>query len=205
MTTITPKTSKLDIVDALENYITNKNITNERKVYFSGEYDSNQTKFERASNDYEVGVIANNHHIGRILLRLLRIIIDDNIDLFDLPFEIRDEEEEENRQDMLYAQENPDDYSEQNPDEGEQHSDDEGEQHSDDEDEDNTDYDLSLLLIPFENSNDKPMNINGYVRRFQEGSDYITSLPINEVFNADIWDMPRILTIIKTILSSNTK
>jgi hypothetical protein len=46
------------------------------KMYFSGEFDSNQTAFERASNHLEIGVIANNKTTGVILLRLLRILTD---------------------------------------------------------------------------------------------------------------------------------
>lgn len=51
------------------------------RIYFSGEYDNNQTDFERASNYLEMGVIANNKITGVILLHLLRIIIDRPRDL----------------------------------------------------------------------------------------------------------------------------
>lgn len=53
----------------------------EVKIYFSGEFDGNQTKFESLSNHLEVGVIAPNKITGLVLLRLVRIIIDENTDL----------------------------------------------------------------------------------------------------------------------------
>lgn len=46
------------------------------KIYFSGEYDSNQTLFESLSNQLEIGVLAPNRKTGLVLLRFLRIIID---------------------------------------------------------------------------------------------------------------------------------
>ena len=52
------------------------------KLYFSGEFDSNQTDFERKSNHLEIGVTANNETVGLALLRLLRIIIDEYPNLF---------------------------------------------------------------------------------------------------------------------------
>jgi hypothetical protein len=50
----------------------------ESKIYFSGEYDGNQTKFEQKSNHLEIGVIAPSKIEGLVLLRLVRIIIDKN-------------------------------------------------------------------------------------------------------------------------------
>jgi hypothetical protein len=50
----------------------------EMKVYFSGEFDSNQTEFEKKSNHLEIGVMASTKIEGLILLRLLRIIVDKN-------------------------------------------------------------------------------------------------------------------------------
>src|SRR3954454_8875419 len=46
------------------------------KLYFSGEFDSNQTEFEQMSNHLEIGVQANDKPVGLILLGFLRIIID---------------------------------------------------------------------------------------------------------------------------------
>ena len=59
-----------------------KKSTEPNKIYFSGEFDSNQTDFEEQSNQLKVGVITNNETTGLVLLRLLRIIIDKNPNLF---------------------------------------------------------------------------------------------------------------------------
>lgn len=57
------------------------------RVYFSGEFDGSQTFFEKQSNHLRIGVIASNHKVGLILLRLLRIIIDDVYHLLTIYFE----------------------------------------------------------------------------------------------------------------------
>ena len=49
-------------------------------MYFSGEYDSNQTKFEFGSNNLELGILAYNETVALVLLRFLRIIIDNMTD-----------------------------------------------------------------------------------------------------------------------------
>lgn len=59
-----------------------KKSTEPYKVYFSGEFDSNQTVFEKLSNNLQIGVIANNETTGLILLHFLRMIIDQHPDLF---------------------------------------------------------------------------------------------------------------------------
>jgi hypothetical protein len=46
------------------------------KLYFSGEFDSNQTKFEKRSNNLEIAVVAKHSRCAWILLSLLRTIID---------------------------------------------------------------------------------------------------------------------------------
>jgi hypothetical protein len=71
---------ELEFLEALENYFL-QNREGELKIYFSGEYNSNQTKFERASNHLEIGVIAPSEAEGLVLLRLVRIIIDRNYTL----------------------------------------------------------------------------------------------------------------------------
>jgi hypothetical protein len=48
------------------------------RIYFSGEGDSNQTQFEIASNKFELGVISSSKRVALVLLRFLRMIIDDN-------------------------------------------------------------------------------------------------------------------------------
>jgi hypothetical protein len=52
------------------------------RIYFSGEFDSNQTKFERMSNNLEIGVIANDEQVAMVLLRFVRIVVDNHEDLF---------------------------------------------------------------------------------------------------------------------------
>jgi hypothetical protein len=57
---------------------------NESLIYFSGEFDSNQTKFENKSNNLKIGVVAKSQKIGCAGLRFLRYIIDDRLhDLYD--------------------------------------------------------------------------------------------------------------------------
>lgn len=51
------------------------------KIYFSGEFDSNQSEFERKSNHLEIGVICNDKSAALVLLCLLRVIIDERIDI----------------------------------------------------------------------------------------------------------------------------
>lgn len=81
MFTIT-ENCELPLLNTIEKYLIKKsNKDNPYKLYFSGEYDSNQTKFEYASNYLEVGVSSNNEIVGLVLLRLLRIIIDKNTKL----------------------------------------------------------------------------------------------------------------------------
>lgn len=78
MFTIT-ENCELSLLDTIEKYLIKKsNNDNPHKLYFSGEYDSNQTKFEYASNNLEIGVSSNNEIVGLVLLRFLRIIIDKN-------------------------------------------------------------------------------------------------------------------------------
>src|SRR5207253_588593 len=65
-----------ELLNIIEIYIKDHIDFDVPKIYFSGEYDSNQTKFERQSNQLEIGVLASNKSSGLIMLRLLRIIID---------------------------------------------------------------------------------------------------------------------------------
>lgn len=54
------------------------------RIYFDGEYDGNQTDFERASNNLKIGVISNNSLCGYALLWFVRLIIDSNKDCLDI-------------------------------------------------------------------------------------------------------------------------
>lgn len=59
-----------------------KKITSNEKIYFSGEFDSNQTEFEKQSNHLEIGVIAKSKQGGLVGLRILRYIVDEHFVLF---------------------------------------------------------------------------------------------------------------------------
>ncbi len=59
-----------------------------KRVCFSGEQDSNQSSFEEQSNNLEIGVIANNDDEGRLMLAILRVIIDDSPNLAEWPTDI---------------------------------------------------------------------------------------------------------------------
>lgn len=62
------------------------------KLFVDGEYDSNQTNFERQSNKLEIGVVANSDTVGYSLLHILRMIIDDNFQLIECLHEWFEEE-----------------------------------------------------------------------------------------------------------------
>ena len=87
MTTLSRSTIHIAIVDALEKYVKDNNKGDVPLIFFSGKFDSNQTTFERASNNLEIGVIARNLQTSQVLLRLVHIIIDDKKGFFDVPFE----------------------------------------------------------------------------------------------------------------------
>jgi len=67
---------ELELLDIIEKYLKELPSNNNPKLYFSGEYDSNQSKFEYGSNNLEFGVLATNQTIALVMLRFLRIIID---------------------------------------------------------------------------------------------------------------------------------
>jgi hypothetical protein len=50
------------------------------QVFVSGEFDSNQTDFERKCNQLEIGVLAGSELVGKACLPLLRLIIDDGVE-----------------------------------------------------------------------------------------------------------------------------
>jgi hypothetical protein len=68
-----------ELVNSIQSYLEklSKESTQPYKIYFSGEFDSNQTDFEKQSNHLEIGVIANDKTVGLVLLRFLRIIVDE--------------------------------------------------------------------------------------------------------------------------------
>src|SRR5579863_4604528 len=65
-----------EIIDELKNYFDFLPLATP-KIYFSGESDSHQSKFERASNNLEIAVISTNKELACVLLRFVRIIIDE--------------------------------------------------------------------------------------------------------------------------------
>jgi hypothetical protein len=80
---------KPDYNNILESVLINceqleKLLTSKSHIYFSGEFDSNQTRFEKDSNNLEIGVIAKSSIVGASLLHLLRIIIDQNVEIIDM-------------------------------------------------------------------------------------------------------------------------
>lgn len=62
-------------------------------IFVSGEFDSNQTEFERKCNQLQIGVLSSFPSIGKACLPLLRAIIDDNLDglFFGLTFMNKEE------------------------------------------------------------------------------------------------------------------
>lgn len=80
------KNCEKDLLNAIELYLKKQEDSidnlNKSKLYFSGEFDSNQTKFEQGSNDLEFGVLSSNKTVALVLLRFLRIIVDNRPDLF---------------------------------------------------------------------------------------------------------------------------
>ena len=68
----------LSILDAIEHKPAD---IDSDKIFVDGEYDSNQTKFERMSNKCKIGVKANSKTVGYVLLFFLRMIIDDRFDI----------------------------------------------------------------------------------------------------------------------------
>lgn len=50
------------------------------QIFVSGEFDSNQTDFERKCNHLEIGVLSGSELVGKACLPILRAIIDDSLD-----------------------------------------------------------------------------------------------------------------------------
>ena len=87
MTTLNRTAIHHDLISSLETYVKKNNNGDTPFLFFSGEFDSNQTTFESGSNNLKVGVVARNLPTAQVLLRLVRIIIDNNLPLFNDPFE----------------------------------------------------------------------------------------------------------------------
>ncbi len=68
----------LKVLDSLES---TKDTFDTDQIFVSGEFDSNQTKFEEQSNNLEIGVIARSETVGHTLLFFLRMLTDNNFDL----------------------------------------------------------------------------------------------------------------------------
>ena len=79
----------IETVKAIFDFLANQEVDwPEDKIFIDGEYDSNQTEFERASNQGEIGVLSNNDNVGHCLLFFLRMIIDKNYSFFFAVFEV---------------------------------------------------------------------------------------------------------------------
>lgn len=73
-----------DLLDKIENHLRDRlnSVTNSYKLYFSGEYGSQQTIFETMSNHLELGVLSKDRTTALVLLRFVRMIIEENPELF---------------------------------------------------------------------------------------------------------------------------
>lgn len=83
MSIIIPE-SPYELLDHIEVYLNDLISKSDKptRLYFSGECDSNQTKFEYASNNISLGVMCSDEKAALILLRFLRYIIDVRDDMF---------------------------------------------------------------------------------------------------------------------------
>lgn len=64
------------ILELFDNLDKIPNDWEENKVFVDGEFDSNQSKFEKMSNQCQIGTLAKSEIVGKALLAFLRIIID---------------------------------------------------------------------------------------------------------------------------------
>lgn len=83
--TFNKATSALDKVNVCENmisqifdYLRNNRQWEHEKYFTNGEFDSNQTKYEKLANNLKIAVKAYSEKEGYILLYLLRCIVDEN-------------------------------------------------------------------------------------------------------------------------------
>lgn len=71
-----------EIIEELSIYFDDL-VISEPYMYFSGEFDSNQSDFEKKSNNLEIGVICGNEDLAMVLMLLVRCIsYGDYIDFF---------------------------------------------------------------------------------------------------------------------------
>ena len=68
-----------------------QDVGEEKRIYFSGEYDSNQTEFECLSNNLHIGMIASCEKSARAGLRIVRYLVDNHHKLFEWDKEDADE------------------------------------------------------------------------------------------------------------------
>ena len=73
------------IIHALDCFELKASVTRRNRkedaVFMNWEIDSNSTWFELLSNDMRIGVVADRDDEGFFLLRLLRVIVDERLDL----------------------------------------------------------------------------------------------------------------------------
>lgn len=65
-----------ELLNLIEKYLKELPSDDEPKLYFSGAYDFNRSKFDYGSNTLQFGVLTHNETLALVLLRFLRIIID---------------------------------------------------------------------------------------------------------------------------------
>lgn len=72
-----------ELLEAIEKYLIEINVGDECRIYFSGTDDSHQTQFEHDGCYLKIGVLARNETVALVLLRFLRIIIDNKINFLE--------------------------------------------------------------------------------------------------------------------------
>ena len=92
-----PETIKRVVLDILTYFENSQNLDDweEPATFIDGEFDSNQTKFEKLSNENKICIKSKSKIKGYVLLFFLRMIIDENYDMFFSCYEFEDEDEKE--------------------------------------------------------------------------------------------------------------
>ena len=100
------KNQYIELVSAIFDYLENVPADwTEEKIFISGEFDSNQTKFEHMSNNLEIGVVSNSKGVGHSLLVFLRMIIDSHPKYFFEIFKYDSEDDEVENLDRMTMKE----------------------------------------------------------------------------------------------------
>lgn len=93
--------TKLNLFFGLVRYVVRQPMGfSEPRIYFGGTADSKQSKFETESLDGKIAVYAHSNLEAFAKLFLLRIVIDKNLNILRLPFDLVDEEDEMDEMDI---------------------------------------------------------------------------------------------------------